>query len=83
MHVLRLEAAEQLRSQAHESALSDGRRAGTELASIAAVDDAAAQVAWSSFVPFLAHPVMASGAHEAMKLIDAAAATTSLRRDAL
>ena len=73
MHVMRLEAAERLRSQAHESALGVSRPNPAQLAVTAAADDAATEVAWSSFVPFLAHPVTAAGARDAMSLIEEAA----------
>lgn len=69
---MRLEAAERLRSQAHESAIGATGVSATQLAITAAGDDAARQVAWSSFVPFLAHPVMATGARNAMSLIETA-----------
>ena len=71
---MRLEAAEQLRSQAHELALGGGGGPTAHLSATAALSDgAAAQIAWSSFVPFLAHPVTAAGARDAMRVIETAA----------
>ena len=70
MHVIRLETAERLRSQALQIVGGVAPANPAQLAATVAGDDVAAQVAWSSFVPFLAHPVMAGAARGAMTLID-------------
>jgi hypothetical protein len=40
------------------------------------------QTAWSSFVPYLAHPVMAAPAERAMAVLDAAATVVATSRSA-
>ena len=75
MHVMRLETAERLRSQALQIAGNGAPINPSQLVATAAGDDVAAAVAWSSFVPFLAHPVMANAARGAMALIDQSSET--------
>lgn len=76
MHLLRHERAEQLRSRAQEAA---GANRNTDLVELAGGDTALVQTAWSSFVPYLAHPVMAGSAGGAMALLDQAATALSRR----
>lgn len=73
----RTERAEQLRSSAQEAAAS---RHLDDFVDLAAGDTAAVQTAWSSFAPFLAHPVMATQAGNAMALLDRTAAALAARQ---
>ena len=76
MHISRYERAERLRVQAMEATTAGA--AG--LAETARGDAASVQSAWSSFVPYLAHPVMAAPAGRAMAVLDAAAAVVVTSR---
>jgi hypothetical protein len=49
------------------------------LAELAQGDAGAVQVAWASFVPFLAHPAMAEPSRSAMGVLDATAAAVASR----
>ena len=73
MHITRYERAERLRMQA----MDDSGHGATSLAETAAGDAASVQSAWCSFVPYLAHPVMADPAGRAMAVLDAAASLTT------
>ncbi len=75
----RYERAEQLRA----SVQADTEQvAPSSLADLAQGDAAAVQAAWSGFVPYLAHPVMAASATGAMAVLDEAAALVGTRRGA-
>ena len=76
MHISRYERAERLRMQAMEDVPTGAAR----LAETARGDAASVQSAWSSFVPYLAHPVMAAPAGRAMAMLDAAAAVVATNR---
>ena len=78
MHISRYERAERLRTQA----LEDAAGGAALLAETARGDAASVQSAWSSFVPYLAHPVMAAPAGRAMAMLDAAAAVVATGRSA-
>ena len=78
MLINRYERAERLRMQA----LEDNGRGATFLADTAAGDAASMQSAWCSFVPYLAHPVMADPAGRAMAVLDAAASAMTARPEA-
>lgn len=77
MHLPRYERAERLRFHAIEAAGAPGDE---DLVALAAGDASAVQSAWSSFVPYLAHPVMAGSAGAAMGLLDAAASAVAKRQ---
>ena len=64
----RFERVEQLRAQLMESPATEA-----DLAAAAAGDAAAVQLAWASFVPFLAHPATAEPSRAAMGRLDATA----------
>ena len=70
----RFDRVEQLRTQL----MSDSDAA--QLADVAMGDAAAVQVAWASFVPFLAHPAMADPTRSHMGVLDAAAEAVVNRR---
>ena len=76
MLLTRLERTEQLRSSAQAAA---GSRHSADLVNLSGGDASAVQSAWSSFTPFLAHPVMAAQAGTAMELLDAAASALAAR----
>ena len=80
MFLSRFERAEQLRVQVEDC---DRTTADVRVvAELAHGDAAAVQTAWSSFVPYLAHPVMAPSATGAMALLDAAATVVVTRSPA-
>lgn len=81
MHATHLETSERLRSQA-QARLADDAHAPADLANLALENPAAVAAAWSGFVPYLAHPVMAAQAQGAMALLDAAAALLPQRHAA-
>ena len=62
----RFERVERLRAE-----LMDAPAMEIDLATVAGGDAAAVQSAWASFVPFLAHPVMAPASQVAMGRLDA------------
>lgn len=70
----RFDCVERLRTQL----MSDPD--ASHLADVAAGDAAAVQVAWASFVPFLAHPAMADHTRSHMGVLDAAASAVVSRR---
>ena len=79
--MLRLDHVEDLRARAHECAL-DHRDGAAELAELARGDVRSLQTAWTAFVPFLAHPVMAAPARAGMGQLDSAATVTARRQPA-
>ena len=70
MLLTRFERAERLRAHVQSD---DMTLAPRTLVDAAGGDAAAMQTAWTSFVPLLAHPVMAGSASAAMEALDAAA----------
>ena len=72
MHLLRLDQVDTLRARAHDAAPEDRDTTAAELADLAGGDVRALQVAWSTFVPFLAHPAMAKPADASMTVLDGA-----------
>lgn len=70
----RFERVERLRAQ-----LMQDPATGDDLAAAAGGDAAAVQLAWASFVPFLAHPAMAAPSQAAMGLLDATATAVAGR----
>lgn len=79
MHT-RLERAELLRSQA--LTITAAQTEPAHLLETAAGDAESVQSAWCSFVPYLAHPVMANPAGRAMEALDAAASALTRGRTA-
>jgi hypothetical protein len=65
---LRIDRTEGVRAQAQELAVAGGPP--DELIAVAAGDEVAVSAAWASFVPFLAHPVMAGTARAGMDVLD-------------
>jgi hypothetical protein len=65
---LRLERTEGVRAQAQRLAVAGG--SADELIATAAGDQVAVSTAWASFVPFLAHPVMAGTARAGMDVLE-------------
>jgi hypothetical protein len=65
---LRLERTEGVRAQAQPLAVAGGPP--DELIAVAAGDEIAVSAAWASFVPFLAHPVMAGTARAGMDVLE-------------
>ena len=78
MHLMRLERTERLRFHA-DQAVGDASYRTSVLAEMAQEDAGSVQAAWSAFVPMLAHPVMATQAKGAMRLLDAAAGLVAQR----
>lgn len=66
---LRIERTEDLRARAQHLAIA-GKSADVTLLQAAAGDAATATTAWASFVPFLAHPVMADTARGGMNVLE-------------
>lgn len=66
---LRIERTEDLRARAQHLAIA-GRPADVTLLQAAAGDAATVTTAWASFVPFLAHPVMAVTARGGMDVLE-------------
>lgn len=73
MHIARFERTERLRDHVFEASTHDDPSC---LAAVAEGDGEAMASAWASFVPFMAHPVMATQARTATGLLEAA--TTAL-----
>ena len=65
---LRLQRAEDLRAQAQEIAVTGGSL--DDLSATTANDPVVVPTAWASFVPFLAHPVMAGTARAGMDVLE-------------
>lgn len=65
---LRLERTEGVRAHAQRLAVSGGP--SDDLLQVAAEDPAVVTTAWASFVPFLAHPVMAGAARAGMDVLE-------------
>ena len=70
----RFERAERLRTQ-----LMGPAEGSSDLIDAAGGDAAAVQLAWASFVPFLAHPAMESPSRSAMGRLDATASAVATR----
>lgn len=68
----RFERVERLRAQLMQDPADGG-----DLTAVAGGDAAAVQSAWASFVPFLAHPVMAGASQSAMGILDVTATTVA------
>lgn len=77
MLLTRHERTEQLRLHAQEAA---GTADSAVLVDLSGGDTSAVQSAWSSFAPFLAHPVMAAQAGTAMAVLDATASALAARQ---
>lgn len=69
---LRIERTEDVRARAQHLAVV-GRPPDPDLLQVAAGDAVAVTTAWASFVPFLAHPVMAETARAGMEVLEHAA----------
>jgi hypothetical protein len=65
---LQLQRTEDVRAHAQQLAMAGESPDGALRA--AAVDQVAATTAWASFVPFLAHPVMADMARGGMEVLE-------------
>ena len=66
---LRIQRTEDVRARAHDLAIC-GRSADLTLIQAAGGDAATLTTAWASFVPFLAHPVMAETARAGMDVLE-------------
>lgn len=75
---LRLERTEDVR--AHAQQLGNAGQRPDELIQSAASDAAVVMTAWASFVPFLAHPVMAGNARAGMDVLEHAVRDEAGRR---
>ncbi len=65
---LRLQRAEHVRARAQQAAVTGGSM--VDVTTVTAGDPVVVPTAWASFVPFLAHPVMASTARAGMDVLE-------------
>ena len=65
---LRLQRAEDVRARAQQAAVNGGSL--DDLTGVTAADPVVVPTAWASFVPFLAHPVMAGTARAGMDVLE-------------